>query len=81
MGGTQTGSGCNFLRKLSEPFLVQSIQTSKGRREEGKGVSTKKGQNEAEVVNRRTLQYGLTLSGGGSRKEVEHSKNESLMYE
>lgn len=22
-GHTQTGSGCNFLRKLSEPFLVQ----------------------------------------------------------
>lgn len=42
LGGTETGSGCNFLRKLSEPFLVQSIWTSKGRREEGKGVSTKK---------------------------------------
>lgn len=42
LGGTQTGSGCNFLRKLSEPFLVQSIRTSEGRRERRKGVTKKK---------------------------------------
>lgn len=42
LGGTQTGSGCNFLRKLSEPFLVQYIRTSEGRRERRKGVTKKK---------------------------------------
>lgn len=31
-GGTQTGSGCNFLRKLSEAFLVWPIRLNEGER-------------------------------------------------
>lgn len=50
LGGTQTGSGCNFLRKLSEPFLVQSIRTSEGRRERRKGVTKKKKKQEGKNI-------------------------------
>lgn len=32
--GTQTGSGCNFLRKLSEPFLVWPIRWNEVERKE-----------------------------------------------
>lgn len=35
-GGTQTGRGCNFLRKLSEAFLVWPIRWKKGGEREQK---------------------------------------------
>lgn len=35
--GTQTGSGCNFLRKLSEPFFVRPIRWNEGQRKRKRG--------------------------------------------
>lgn len=35
--GTQTGSGCNFLRKLSEPFFVRPIRWNEGERKRKRG--------------------------------------------
>lgn len=47
-GGTQTGSGCNFLRKLSEPFPVWPIRC-----EEREEARQKRDENEWDILKRK----------------------------
>lgn len=47
-GGTQTGSGCNFLRKLSEPFPVWPIRC-----EEREEARQKGDENEWDILKRK----------------------------
>lgn len=48
-GGTQTGSGCNFLRKLSETFLVQSVGTSEESRGRKRRDKVKDGESKKKI--------------------------------
>lgn len=92
-GGTQTGSGCNFLWKLSEPFLVWPIRWNEGerKREQGrkmerkrvrvrKGDKKKKKKRRTKTHQRNLLCHSAASSHGNQKRKLLHSMNETKWW-